>query len=163
MMKIDKTFKIKEKYFNAILDNNFNNHKFFELRHEQVEPNSIIKLECENGKSLFFKSGKCFLIDNSIRCYLGESIYEDDVLNLSHNYKEENISFSNEIWYIHFFKKTKLYRNKKDIEISYHGFISLLDMEQDSFSINWFDEFCWEYITKAPTYLIEIAEILEVK
>lgn len=28
---------------------------------------------------------------------------------------------------------------------------------------DWYDNFCWEYINKAPTYLIEIAEILEVK
>ena len=162
MMEIDKTFKIKEKYFNAILDNNFNNHKFFELRHEEVKPGSIIKLECENGKSLFFKSGKCFLIDNKIKCYLDNSIYKDDE-KLSHVSKEENIWITDDIYSINFYKITELYQCNKDIEISYAGNISLLDMEQDSFHINWFDEFCWEYITKAPTYLIEIAEILEVK
>ena len=60
-MKIDKTFKIKEKYFNAIL----RLEKPFELRHEKVEPNSIIKLECENGKSLIFRSGEYYVIENS--------------------------------------------------------------------------------------------------
>lgn len=57
-MKIDKTFKIKEKYFNAIL----RFEKQFELRHEKVEPNSIIELKCENGRYLIFKSGKCDLL-----------------------------------------------------------------------------------------------------
>lgn len=160
-MKIDKTFKIKEKYFNAILDNNFNNHKFFELRHEEIPENSIIKLECENGKNVIFKSGKCFLIDNKINYYLNNSTYEND--ELTHAYKDESISISNETYYIHFSKITKLYKCSKNIEISYNGSLTLLDMEQESFNINWFDEFCWEYITKAPTYLIEIAEILEAK
>ena len=161
-MKIDKTLKIKEKYFNAILDNNFNNHKFFELRHEEIPENSIVKLECENGKNVIFKSGKCFLIDNKILSCISKSTFEkheeEDYVD-----KQEHISIRGEIYYISLYKTTKLYNSKKDIEISYNGSLTLLDMEQESFNINWFDEFCWEYITKAPTYLIEIAEILEVK
>ena len=160
-MKIDRTLKIKEKYFNAILDNNFNNHKFFELRHEEIPENSIVKLECENGKTLIFRSGKCFLIDNRAISSISKTSFEkheEDYVD-----KQEHISIKDEIYYISLYKTTKLYNSKKDIEISYNGSLSLLDMEQDSFNINWFDEFCWEYITKAPTYLIEIAEILEAK
>ena len=59
-MKIDKTFKIKEKYFNAIL----RLEKPFELRHEKVELNSIIKLEFENGRYLIYRSSDSATYDN---------------------------------------------------------------------------------------------------
>lgn len=156
-MKIDRTLKIKEKYFNAILKL----EKPFELRHQEIPENSIVKLECENGKNVIFKSGKCFLIDNRAISSISKSCFEkgeEDYVD-----KQERISINGEIYYISLYKTTKLYNSKKDIEISYNGSLTLLDMEQESFNINWFDEFCWEYITKAPTYLIEIAEILEVK
>ena len=59
-MKIDKTFKIKEKYFNAIL----RFEKPFELRHEPVEPGSIIKLECDElGVSRLYKVVGCNILE----------------------------------------------------------------------------------------------------
>lgn len=122
-MKIDKTFKIKEKYFNAIL----RLEKPFELRHEKVELNSIIKLECENGRYLIFRSGDYAKYDNC------------------HN----TFEFKNYFYKVSYCHLTKYYGD-------------IYDYEWDN-SYDWFDEFCWEYINKAPTYLIEIAEILEVK
>ena len=61
-MKIDKTFRIKEKYFNAIL----RLEKPFELRHQEIPENSIVKLECENGRYLMFRSGNCAKYSNDI-------------------------------------------------------------------------------------------------
>lgn len=134
-MKIDKTFKIKEKYFNAILKY----EKPFELRHEKVEPNSIIKLESENGRYIVFESGKCLLLEKD------ENIFENNTFGKVAGYTttngylfKENYAFGEK----HVFD----YRNKMMVVMD-----------------NWYDNFCWEYITKAPTYLIEIAEILEVK
>ena len=125
-MTIDKTFKIKEKYFNAIL----RFEKPFELRHEKVEPNSIIKLECENGRYIIFKSGVCNLgVYNSLR-------------------KAYVFNFSHRLFFL---------IDKDCIQ----QFFGQGDCEYRSF--DWYDKFCWEYINKAPTYLIEIVEILEVK
>lgn len=130
-MKIDKTFKIKEKYFNAILSF----EKPFELRHQEIPENSIIKLECENGRYLIFKSGKSYLLTKQ-------------------DYTKQNYPlcytvFPKDNMYGYFHKEGCYYgENFYDV----HGY-----------NTNWYDTFCWEYITKAPTYLIEIAEILEVK
>lgn len=137
-MKIDKTFKIKEKYFNAIL----RFEKPFELRHEKVEPGSIIKLECENGRYLVFRSGHC-----------GELIYEGDPFEcpyISGYYAYESENRSKDMNWNY---KYVLYKN---VIFDHDG------NERKEFS-TWYDTFCWEYINKAPTYLIEIAEILEVK
>ena len=120
-MTIDKTFKIKEKYFNAILKL----EKPFELRHEKVEPNSIIKLECENGRYLIFKSGDCAQYSNGI-----------------------------------FEFKNYFYKMDCDYLAKYYGDIYDYDFY---LSYDWFDWFCNSYINEAPTHLIEIAEILEVK
>ena len=120
-MKIDKTFKIKEKYFNAILTF----EKPFELRHEKVKPNSIVKLECENGRYIIFKSGECYEIEKG--------------------YSTTGINNGKEALY-HFYDVFIDFNNKASFE-----------------SCEWFDDFCWNYIIEAPTYLIEIAEILEVK
>ena len=55
-MQIDKTFKIKEKYYKAIL----RGEKRVELRSEYVKPNSIVELKCiDNDKSIIFCSGQC--------------------------------------------------------------------------------------------------------
>ena len=134
-MKIDKTFKIKEKYFNAIL----RLEKPFELRHEKVEPNSIIKLECENGKSLIFRSGEYYVIEK----------WTDKMYYKEYNYMS-SISYKGDDNCRVFFNK-----EKATIEISYY-YSSYKNML-------WYDNFCWNYINEAPTYLIEIAEILEVK
>ena len=134
-MKIDKTFKIKEKYFNAILKL----EKPFELRHEEVERNSIIKLECENGRYIVFKSGRCLLLKKD------DSIFENNVFGKVAGYTTT---------YGYIFKENYAF-SKTDV-FDYHKKL-LLSMN------NWYDNFCWEYINQAPTYLIEIAEILEVK
>lgn len=126
-MTIDKTFKIKEKYFNAIL----RFEKPFEFRHEKVEPNSIVKLECENGRYLIFKSGVC---------NLGE---------YNQSKKFYNFYFSN----CFFFEVNESFIDQ------YFGQGDYVYSNLDC----WYDKFCWEYINQAPTYLIEIAEILEVK
>lgn len=134
-MQIDKTFKIKEKYFNAILKL----EKPFELRHQKVKPNSIIKLECDNGKSLIFRSGNC----NSVVKWTDEQFYKEYDYVAEISYKDDDCC--------------RVFFNEKEakIEISYYyGKYAYMF---------WYDEFCWEYITKAPTYLIEIAERLEVK
>ena len=123
-MKIDKTFKIKEKYFNAIL----RFEKPFELRHEKVEPNSIVKLECENGRYIIFMSGKCT--------------------------KLIKLVYSDLDYWTYVYKKYTFYKNRAT-ESDYY--------DEHEEEIDWYDAFCWEYINKAPTYLIEIAEILEVK
>lgn len=134
-MKIDKTFKIKEKYFNAIL----RFEKPFELRHEQVEPNSIIKLECENGRYLIFRTGICSSLTYTTSNYPFWKYYltSNPYLRILDAY----------IYPV--FKEYSAYYTCGDnnIEVIF----------------NWYDTFCWEYINKAPTYLIEIAEILEVK
>ena len=125
-MKIDKTFKIKEKYFNAIL----RLEKPFELRHEKVEPNSVIKLECENGRYIIFKSGVCNLSEY-------DSLRKDYKFNFSHG-----------LFYL--VREGCIQQFFGQGDYNYRDF-------------DWYDTFCWEYINKAPTYLIEIAEILEVK
>ena len=130
-MEINKTFKIKEKYFNAILQLD----KSYELRHESVAPNSIVKLECENGRYLIFKSGECCIFRKKSREYYinQNKIVQDYEFVCERNNKAWYYSLSNPTlapWTIY---------NK------------------------WFDIFCWEYLNQAPTYLIEIAEILEVK
>ena len=136
-MKIDKTFTIKEKYFNAILSF----EKPFELRHEEVEPNSIIKLECENGRYLIFKSGECLpLIGNNHFIVESEKYFSTDC---DGDLSAVSYSFS-----------------KNEAEASFRG---IYDYDTSVIVFNWYDNFCWEYINKAPTYLIEIAEILEVK
>lgn len=122
-MTIDKIFKIKEKYFNAIL----RFEKPFELRHEKVEPNSIIKLECENGRYLIFRSSKC-----------AELV---------------KVSYSDDCW-IYCYKKYSFYKYYAT-ESDYY--------DEHEEKLDWYDAFCWNYINKAPTYLIEIAELLEVK
>ena len=108
-MTIDKTFKIKRKYFNYYVKSGIasTNLKPFELRHEKVKPNSIVKLECENGKSLIFRSGRCVWLP-----------YKD--------------------WSM------------------FKTFAELLKWD-------WVDDFVKDYFFQANTYLIEIAEILEVK
>ena len=108
-MKIDKTFQIKEKYFNYFVKYGMasTNLKPFELRSERLEPNSIVKLECENGKSLIFRSGECFRVINS------------------------------------------------DWEI--FKFFARI------FKWGWVDDFVKDYFFKKKPYLIEIAEILEIK
>lgn len=146
-MKIDKTFKIKEKYFNAIL----RLEKPFELRHEKVEPGRIIKLECENGRYLIFKTGSCL----ELHAYNG--------------YYQYNVQAY--LPYSKYFVHSKKYITTKNVE--YHFNKSHAHMEfYNSYNckeenailfFNWYDKFCWEYINKASTYLIEIAEILEVK
>lgn len=130
-MKIDKTFKIKEKYFNAILKL----EKPFELRHEQVEPNSIIKLECENGRYLIFKS------KGSAELKKGHN----EILTKLIEYRTELAGSC--YYYI----------------INENGIYEYFIDHSTGKSFDWYDNFCWEYINKAPTYLIEIAEILEVK
>lgn len=60
-MKIDKTFKIKEKDFNYFVKNGIVSTKLksFVVRYKPIEPNSIVKLECENGRYIIFQSGMC--------------------------------------------------------------------------------------------------------
>lgn len=81
-MKIDKTFKIKEKYFKAILKR----EKVVELRHEYVEPNSIIKLECNNGKYIIFKSGNCVDVSSNWDIFAFDSWFDDFVINYCKKY-----------------------------------------------------------------------------
>lgn len=149
-MKIDKTFKIKEKYFNAIL----RFEKPFELRHEQVEPNSIIKLECENGRYLIFKSGKCELLKTDW------DTKKNLILPTIYQSFEKQYTFGK--YWNRYEWKTKSYDL---VEIEPFAKIEYADGSNPVYwdRLNWFDEFCWEYINKAPTYLIEIAEIIEVK
>lgn len=128
-MKIDKTFKIKEKYFNAILKLK----KPFELRHQEIPENSIVKLECDNGRYLIFKSGKSYLL-------------------IKEEYENHPISYS-------VFPNDNMYGSFGEIGCYYGENV----YDAHGYNTDWFDKFCWEYINKAPTYLIEIAEILEVK
>ena len=134
-MKIDKTFKINEKYFNAIL----RLVKPFELRHEKVEQNSIVKLECENGRYIIFESGKCLLLE---KC---DNIFENNTYGIVAGYTTDNY---------YPFRENYAFSEKNVFD--YHKKV-LVAMDY------WYDNFCWEYINKAPTYLIEIAEILELK
>ena len=141
-MKIDRTLKIKEKYFNAILKL----EKPFELRHQAIPENSIVKLECiENGRYLIFKSGNCKLLTS----YWPSGFKQ--TAELTRKWEEWDIDKKETlVEYVALYKKCGCLQIKiKDIIINNY--------------LKWFDNFCWEYITKAPTYLIEIAEILEVK
>lgn len=149
-MTIDKTFKIKEKYFNAIL----RLEKPFELRHEQVEPNSIVKLECENGRYIIFKSGKCELLEtdwDTKKNLILPTIYQ---------------GFEKQYTFGKYWNRYKWETRSYDlVEIKPFAKIEYADGSNAVYwdELNWFDEFCWEYIIQAPTYLIEIAELLEVK
>ena len=145
-MKIDKTFKIKEKYFNAILTF----EKPFELRHEKVKPNSIVKLECENGRYIIFKSGECYEIEKG---YSTTGI--NNGKEALYHFYDVFIDFNNKA---SFEKRIEKEKEKITYFVKYYsnGFCG-------QFSCEWFDDFCWNYIIEAPTYLIEIAEILEVK
>lgn len=147
-MKIDKTFKIKEKYFNAIL----RFEKPFELRHEKVEPNSIIKLECENGRYIIFKSGKCYEIK---KCY--------STTGINNGKRARYYNYDVSIGYNTKASFTKCIEKEKSIYYIKYYANGFCGEQATRFNCKWFDEFCWEYINKAPTYLIEIAEILEVK
>ena len=139
-MKIDKTFKIKEKYFNAIL----RFEKPFELRHEKVEPNSIIKLECDElGVSRLYKVVSCNILNKAYDCYYC----------YGSKYKTTTLGDENDGITLY-----RFYENLAEIELE--------DWYNDGGAhhlFDWYDNFCWDYINKAPTYLIEIAEILEVK
>lgn len=140
-MKIDKTFKIKEKYFNAIL----RLEKPFELRHKEIPENSIVKLECENGRYLIFKSGKC------VQITINEEDIWADFNDLSATFKR-----------LHIWTSTWNDKSKK----TYCGSIGIFSKYEYEYlwqCYNWLDKFVFEYCKKAPTYLIEIAEILEVK
>lgn len=153
-MKIDRTLKIKEKYFNAILKL----EKPFELRHFYLAPNSIVKLDCidsnniDTGRYLIFKSGKCYEIqkgDSGIAHSNGEKVLHYEYY-ISINLKIK-ADFSKWV------EKEKIIYCTKYYVDGFYG------QQATRFSCKWFDNFCWEYITKEPTYLIEIAEILEVK
>ena len=147
-MKIDRTLKIKEKYFNAILKL----EKPFELRHKEIPENSIVKLECENGGSLTFRSGKCYEIKFG---YSTTGINNGEEA-LYYNYYI-NIGFNNKADF------TKCVGKEKTTYYAKYYADGFCGQQATRFSCKWFNEFCWDYINKAPTYLIEIAEILEVK
>lgn len=135
-MKIDYTFKIKEKYFNAIIDRT----KTFELRHEKIKPNSIVKLQCDNGNYLIFQSGKVDPILKNI----------DKLEYIPTKWYFEPFTFNNDECCRIFFGE-----NEAIIEIStYLG---------DYKKIEWYDKFCWDYINEKQTYLILIDKMLEIK
>ena len=153
-MQIDKTFKIKEKYFNAIL----RYEKPFELRHEKVEPGSIIKLECDElGVSRLYKVVSCNILEKErwVR-------YIDNVDKSVDYWKAKCSKIKTYPWFDRTFKRVE-----SDAFVCFlpkYAFLSIdSSYESSGVVLEWYDEFCWEYITKAPTYLIEIAEILEVK
>lgn len=141
-MEIDRTLKIKEKYFNAIL----RFEKPFELRHFYLAPNSIVRLDCidsnniDTGRYIIFKSGMCKLINKKDTGTL--------TLTLS------------KMWDGYYTGETYEY-------VMFHDFAGYIQIDESDTGVRkwmkWFDKFCWDYINKAPTYLIEIAEILEVK
>lgn len=146
-MKIDRTLKIKEKYFNAIMKR----EKPFELRHFYLAPNSIVKLDCidsnniDTGRYLIFKSGKC------VQITINEEDIWADFNDLSATFKRLHI------W-------TSTWNDKSEKE--YHGAIGIYSKYGYEYlwqCYDWLDKFVFEYCKKAPTYLIEIAEFLEVK
>ncbi len=152
-MKIDKTFKIKEKYFNAIL----RFEKPFELRHESIAVGSIVKLQCENGRYLIFKSGECHLLwkHNLGGCFL---FYTDNRFFYP-NYADEVIHHNKKIC-------GKNYKLKAHTYITLTRDIPLFTKKvEESYIVKefkWYDTSCWNYINEKPTYLIEIGEIIKV-
>ena len=61
-MKIDRTLKIKEKYFNAILKY----EKPFELRHFYLAPNSVVKLDCIDSNNIL--NWNCWNLGGKVVC-----------------------------------------------------------------------------------------------
>lgn len=128
--------KIKKKYFDAILQLK----KPFELRHKEIPKGSIVKLTCiENGRYIIFKSGECRKLEK-LEYYDNEIGYNCDVSFLP-SVCQDHLWFTKKSCYL-----TDCYDETCNN-----------DNEWD-----WYDNFCWDYINEKQTYLIEIAEILEV-
>ena len=139
-------WKIKKKYFDAILKL----EKPFELRHKPIKEGSIVKL---------------IEIEKTTPIYNGENIE-----------KWEKIC-SNDKNYIKPSGRYIIFRSGECKEIIPHQENDRHDIEVigrywcftdvrayiNIMEFYWFDKFCWDYINEKQTYLIEIAEILEVK
>ena len=128
-MTINYTFKIKPKYFDAILSFD----KTFELRHKEVKPNSIVKLECEDGRTLTFLSGICESLKKNIDCYHRDFYCYD-------SWDKQHQLYFTYYFYSHIFQMKSFIDNNDTIE----------------YLFDWYDKFCWDYINEKQTYIIEI-------